>query len=180
MLTRETSGRVSLNSFIGQYLPILQFPDDVAAALSSGQVNLLEAAQLARLTPARLNCLPREARARRNELLRQHLAVQGSQTRLRARVKELLGEGGETVVSTAGMGSIVAKVDELLEVDPTDTRHMFWEEMKRLFFAMKEIEPEDLDDETMNEFLSSMDGLSKILYRIEKRRNERARKHLAV
>jgi hypothetical protein len=35
---------------------------------------------------------------------------------------------------------------------------MFWEEMKRLFYAMKEIEPEDLDEETMDDFLGAMDG----------------------
>lgn len=46
ILERETSGRVSLNSFTGQYLPLLQFPSDVTDALASGQVNLQEAAQL--------------------------------------------------------------------------------------------------------------------------------------
>ena len=87
--------------------------------------------------PERLKCLPGKARARRGEVIRQHLAVQGSQTRLRARVKEMLGELKESEVSSEGMAAVVARVDELLEVDPTDTRHMFWEEMKRLFFAMR-------------------------------------------
>src|SRR5215210_4488880 len=50
VLERETSGRVSVSSFIGQYLPLLQFPPDVTDALSSGDVNIQEAAQLARLT----------------------------------------------------------------------------------------------------------------------------------
>jgi hypothetical protein len=67
----------------------------------------------------------------------------------------------------------VVKVDEMLEVDASDARHMFWEEMKRLFFAMREIEPEDLDEQTIDDFLQAMDGLSNILYRIEKRRNTR-------
>lgn len=173
ILERETSGRISVNSFIGQYLPLLQFPSDVADALTSGRVNLQEAAQLSRLTPERLGCSPREARARRDELVRQHLAVQGSQTRLRTRVKELLGEAQEMGISSEGMAAVVAKIDELLEVDPTDTRHMFWEEMKRIFFAMKEIEPEDLDEETMNDFLSAIDGVSNVLYRIEARRRKR-------
>ena len=72
-----------------------------------------------------------------------------------------------------GLASVVVKVDELLEVDPSDARHMFWEEMKRLFFAMREIEPEDLDEETMDDFLQAMDGVSNIIYRIEKRRRAR-------
>lgn len=33
ILQGETSGRVSVNSFIGQYLPLLQFPSDVTDAL---------------------------------------------------------------------------------------------------------------------------------------------------
>jgi hypothetical protein len=45
--------------------------------------------------------------------------------------------------------------------------------MKRLFFAMKEIEPEDLGEETMNDFLSAMDGVSNVLYRIEARRRRK-------
>jgi hypothetical protein len=173
LLERETRGRVSVNSFIGQYLPLLQFPSDVTSALSSGHINLQEAAQLARLTAERLDCSSAAARARRTELLKQHLAVQGSQMRLRARVKELLGETREPEISSESMARVVARVDELLEVDPSDTRHMFWEEMKRIFFAMREIQPEDLDDETMDEFMSAMDQLSNVLYRIEKRRQKR-------
>jgi hypothetical protein len=173
ILERETSGRVSLNSFTGQYLPLLQFPSDVTDALASGQINLQEAAQLARLTPRHLDCSPQEARARRGEILRQHLAVQGSQTRLRARVKEQLGEAERTEVSSGAMSAVVMKVDEMLEVDPSDARHMFWEEMKRLFYAMREIEPEDLDEETMDDFLAAIDGVSNVLFRVERRRQDR-------
>lgn len=179
ILERETSGRVSLNSFTGQYLPLLQFPSDVTDALASGRINLQEAAQLARLTPRRLDCSPQEARARRSEVLRQHLAVQGSQTRLRARIKELLGEAERTEVSSGAMAAVVMKVDEMLEVNPSDARHMFWEEMKRLFYAMREIEPEDLDEETMDDFLAAIDGVSNVLFRVERRRQERHRQRAA-
>ena len=175
LLERETRGRVSVSSFIGQYLPLLRFPSDVTAALSSGDINLQEAAQLARLTAERLDCSPAAARARRAELLEQHLAVQGSQTRLRARVKELLGEAGEQAVSSETIASVVTKVDDMLEIDPGDARHLFWEEMKRLFFAMREVEQEDLDDEILEQFLSAVDGVSNVLYRLERRRRERHR-----
>lgn len=164
-----------MNSFIGQYLPLLQFPSDVTGALSSGHINLQEAAQLARLTAERLDCSPAAARARRAELLEQHLAVQGSQTRLRVRVKELLGEAGEQAVTSETIASVVTKVDEMLEIDPGDARHLFWEEMKRLFFAMREVEQEDLDDEILEQFLSAVDGVSNVLYRLERRRRERHR-----
>jgi hypothetical protein len=170
ILERETAGRIDLNSFIAQYLPVLRFPSDVADALVSGQINLHEAAQLARLTPERLGCSTQNAPARRTELLKQHLAVQGSQTRLRARVKEILGESDAQAVSSENMTQVVAHVDELLEIDPQDARHLFWEEMKRIFYAMREIQLEDLDEDTMEEFMAAMDGVSNVLYRIEKRR----------
>lgn len=47
---------------------------------------------------------------------------------------------------------------------------MFWEEMKRLFFAMWEVEPEDLDNEKMEDFLRAIDEVSNILQKIEKKR----------
>ena len=179
ILERETRGRVSVSSFIGQYLPLLQFPSDVTVALSSGDINLQEAAQLARPPPERRAAARAAARARRAELLGQHLAVQGAQTRLRARVKELLGETQEPEISSESMTGVVARVDELLEVDPSDARHMFWEEMKRLFYAMREVEPEDLDEETMNDFMAAMDGVSNVIFRIERRRRERHKQGVA-
>ena len=142
-------------------------------ALTSGQINLQEAAQLGRLTSERLDCSAQAARVRRAELIRQHLAMQGSQTRLRARVKEILGETDAQAVSSENMTEVVAHVDELLEIDPQDARHLFWEEMKRIFFAMREVQLEDLDEETMDEFMAAMDGVSNVLYRIEKRRKGR-------
>jgi hypothetical protein len=176
ILDRETSSRVSVNSFTGQYLPILYFPADVTLALAEGSVNLSEAAQLVRLTPERLNCPPAEARQQRRELLRAHLAVQGSQTRLRARVKEMLGESKANEVSSEAMATVLAKADELLEVDPSDSRHIFWEEMKRIFFAMREIELEDLNEEVLSQLMDVVDELSNALNRVEQLRAKRLRK----
>lgn len=173
ILERETSGRISLQSFVAQHLRVLRFPADVQAALSCGSINLQEAAQLARLTPERLGCSPDEARTRRAELLASHLATRGSQNGLRLRVKELLGEARPQEVTSEGMAASVVRVDELLEVDPSDARHMFWEEMRRLFFAMREVEPEDLDEETLGDFMAAVDEVSKVLHRMETRRRRR-------
>lgn len=175
ILERETSGRISVSSFIAQYLPILEFPSDVVDALSAGQVNLQEAAHLARLTQERMKCSAQAVRAQRMKLLKQHLAVQGSQTRLRACVKELLGEVSAPEISSGSMAEVLDKTDELLEIDPSDSQHMFWEEMKRLFYAMREIRPEDLDEGVMEEFLSAIDQVSNVLYKIEKRRHQRTK-----
>src|SRR4051812_36262790 len=43
ILERETQGRISLQSFTGQYLRLLRFPSDVQAALERGDLNLGEA-----------------------------------------------------------------------------------------------------------------------------------------
>jgi hypothetical protein len=173
ILDRETSGRISLQSFIGQHLRVLRFPAEVQEALKNGDINLQEAAQLSRLTAERLGCTPAEARSRRAEVLQSHLAVQGSQNRLRNRVRELLGEQAAQNINAESMASVIERVDELLEIDPSDARHLFWEEMKRLFFAMREIQPEDLDEQVLNDFLAAMDEVSKVLYKIEGRRRKR-------
>lgn len=175
ILARETSGRVSVNSFTGQYLAVLDFAPDITEALDAGLVNLQEAAQLARLTPARLGSPAAAARRQRDEILRAHLAVQGSQNRLRARIKEVLGESAAEAVSPQNMASVVTRVDALLEIDPHDSRHLFWEEMKRIFFAMREIELEDLDEETMGEFVGAVDHVSNVLNKLERKRRERER-----
>jgi hypothetical protein len=54
ILDRETSGRLSVATFVDHYMRLLDFPADVMAALSKGEVNLFEAEQLARVTAARL------------------------------------------------------------------------------------------------------------------------------
>ena len=170
ILERETSGRVSVNSFIGQYVPILNYPSDVTGALSRGEVNLHEAAQLARLTPERLETTPAKAQVLRSEVIRAHQLARGSQNSLRARVKEILGE--VVAVSTEEMTNVVQKVDELLEIDPADKRHFFYEEMKRLFYAMREIRPEDIDDESLDQFMAAADQLSNAIYAIELKRRK--------
>lgn len=71
------------------------------------------------------------------------------------------------------MAAVVAEVDEMSEIDPQDTRHPFWEEMKRLFFAMREVNLEDLDEEMLEEFMSAMNQIPNVLFRIEKRQKAR-------
>lgn len=49
--------------------------------------------------------------------------------------------------------------------------------MKRIFFAMREVQLEDLYEQKIEEFMAAMDSVSKILFRNEKRRRERERPH---
>lgn len=56
-------------------------------------------------------------------------------------------------------------------------RHMFWDEMKRLFFAMREIQLEDLDEQTLSDFMAAVDKVSNVLYRIEASCRKREQPH---
>jgi hypothetical protein len=129
ILARETS--ISVRSFVGQYLPILEFTRDVREALECCDVNLFEAHQLARLTAKRLAVTETEARFHRRKLLEAHLRTQGSGAGLRERVKEALGELSEPSSVETEMAAI-EKADELLEADPLDSTHLFFEELRRI------------------------------------------------
>src|SRR5205085_5175431 len=71
LLARETG--IGVRSFVGQYLPILDFPRDVREALEHGDVNLFEAHQLAKLTARRLGGSEGAAHSLRRRLLEAHL-----------------------------------------------------------------------------------------------------------
>lgn len=170
ILHRETKGRVSLNSFVGLYLRALNFPKDVSAALTRGDINLFEASQLARLTKERLYVSAQEARAYRDEILRAHLLAQGSQRALQSRINERLGARRTQGTSASPIRAASTElVDELLELDPYDSKHLFWEELRRIAFALREVTPEDVNDKTLKELLSVVDRLSGILARLKKR-----------
>jgi hypothetical protein len=56
----------------------------------------------------------------------------------------MLGESGIVSSETLAMG--LEKAATLLEVDPEDLRHLLFETMKELFYALRGINPEDLDE----------------------------------
>lgn len=45
--------------------------------------------------------------------------------------------------------------------------------MKRLFFALREIQPGDSDEQFFSDLLATMDEVSNVLYRVEVRRRKR-------
>lgn len=147
LLRRETGGRVSPSSFISLYLPILRYPADVVGALSRGEVNIREASYLARPVPGRMSCSPQEARQFREELMTAHMLTGGSQSSLQLRVKAVLGEtpAGEPASGKSGR----QKSDDLIERDPSDARHLFYEEVLRLTEALRNIEPGDLSEQAV-------------------------------
>jgi hypothetical protein len=165
ILQRETN--ISVRSFVGQYLPILEFPRDVREALESGDINLFEAHQLARLNIKRLRSTEAEARYQRLKILEAHLRSKESGIGLRARVREALGEACEPDPTRTEVLA-VEKADEMLEIDPVDSAHLFFEELRRISRALRVIEPEDLTDEMMGSLMPLLDQLSTFLYQIER------------
>ena len=179
ILGRETQGRVSLNSFIGQYLPVLDFPLDVRESLGRGEINLFEAHQLARLTARRLGCAEGEARSSRRRLLETHLLKQESSARLRDRVREALGELREPDPAETEAVAVF-KADELLEADPLDASHLFFEELRMISRALREIGPEEVTDDDLSEIMPAVDQIALTLQKIARRKERTQQRSFTV
>jgi hypothetical protein len=171
ILERETSGQVSLSIFVGLYLRMIHFPADLQSALEGGDLNFQYAMLMSRLPPKRLALSAAKAETLRRDILAAHLQGQGSQNSLRERVREMLGKSN--VVSSETVAAAVETIDELLRVDPQDNRHLFYEQIKKLFYAMKEIKPEDVDEKVLNEFSIAADALFLVINSIQNRRKPR-------
>jgi hypothetical protein len=177
LLARETG--ISVRSFVGQYLPILEFPKDVREALERGEINLFEAHQLVRLTARKLGGSEGEARSLRRKLLEAHLVAQGSGTLLRARVKEALGEMREPDPTETEVLA-VGKADELLEADPLDASHLFFEELRMISRALREVGPAEVTDEDLAEIMPAVDQITLTLQKIARRKEREQAKKLVI
>ncbi len=177
LLARETG--ISVRSFVGQYLPILDFPEDIRLALARRDVNLFEAHQLARLSAKNLGGTHRQARSLRKRLLEAHLLAQGSGTLLRARVKEVLGETREPDQTEIEVMA-VRKADELLEADPLDASHLFFEELRMISRALREIGPEEVTDDDLAEIMPAVDQITLTLQKIARRKVREQAKILKI
>jgi hypothetical protein len=177
LLARET--RISVRSFVGQYLPILDFPKDVREALERGEVNLFEAHQLARLSTKKLGGTEGEARSGRKKMLEAHLLAQGSGTQLRQRIKEALGELREPDPTETEVVA-VSKADELLEADPLDASHLFFEELRMISRALREIGPEEVTDEDLSEIMPAVDQIALTLQKIARRKEREQAKRITI
>ena len=170
ILDRETSSQISFASFVDHYLRLPDFPADVLEALAKEEINLFEAEQLARVTADRLGVTNGQAKRTRAELLSSHLRTKTSGERLRWRVNELLRtsavEAGE-----AG-GELAPEMEDLEDFDPYDSTHLFWEQIKHLGFAFREIRREDVSDDEIEELLKASEPVLMILNRIQRRKEQ--------
>lgn len=172
LLDRETSSHISFASFVDHYLRLLDFPTDVNEALNSGQINLFEAEQLARITPRRLDISPARAARTRAEVLAAHLQTKASGERLRQRVGEMLRSAGPAPADSNLKGE-TTDPENLEDFDPYDSTHLFWEQIKQLGFAFREIRREDVTDEEIEELLRASEPFIAILSRIQRRKEQK-------
>jgi hypothetical protein len=166
ILERETPSHISLASFVDHYLRLLEFPADVIEALDNEKINLFEAAQLARITHQRLSSTPSQAKRIRAELLSTHLQTNESGPQLRHRVNELLRAATDEarVSENAEIGL------DLEDFDPYDSTHLFWDQIKQLGFALRDIRREDVMDEEIDELLKASEPILTILTRVQRRK----------
>jgi hypothetical protein len=170
ILDRETSSHISFASFVDHYLRMPDFPSDVIEVLEGGEINLFEAEQLARVTAARLGIAPSQAKRTRAELLSSHLQTRASGERLRLRVNELLRTSSTEVGQTSN--NLDTELEDLEDFDPYDSTHLFWEQLKQLGFAFREIRREDVSDDEIEELLRASEPILAILSRIQRRKEQ--------
>ena len=171
LLDRETSSHISFASFVDHYLRLPDFPSDVIEALENGDINLFEAEQLARVTGERLRTTAGQAKRTRAELLSSHLQTKASGSRLRQRVNELLRASVVETVEGSDV-ELVADLGDLEDFDPYDSTHLFWEQLKQLGFAFREIKREDVTDGEIEELLKASEPILAILSRIQRRKEQ--------
>lgn len=176
ILERETSSRLSPASFVDHYLRLTDFPSDVIEALSRGEINLSEASQLARITPTRVDATPTQAWRVRADLLSTHLQTNESGPQLRRRVNEILRASS----NEAGVTEGIDLGHDLEDFDPYDPTHLFWDQIKQLGFALRDIRREDVMDEEIDELLKASEPVLTILARIQRRKEKKTVMKLKV
>ncbi len=174
ILDRETSGRISVATFIDHYVQILDFPVDLQRPLIAQKINLFEAEQLCRISHRSLSIGEAEALRIRTELLSTHLKARLSGERLRLRINELLGRvPKENTPSVSIIGQRDDDLENAPEIDAYDASHLFWDEIQRLSFAFRDLQREDVSESDIEEFLHVCEPVWTVLNRIQKKKERR-------
>lgn len=64
------------------------------------------------------------------------------------------------------------ELEDLEDFDPYDSTHLFWEQLKQLGFAFREIRREDVSDDEIEELLRASEPILAILSRIQRRKEQ--------
>ena len=175
ILVRETASRISVSRFLSRYVPLVQLPIDLYQALEKELITVEEAHLLARLSAKNLKGDKTRASRLRADLLAQHVKYGFSQTKLRVRVRETLGESivPTTGEMSAGIQMEVNEIDSLLEINPYDTTHLLFEEIKNLVYLVREVDEADLDEGLAEEILDCVGACQFSLHKAINRKTNR-------
>ena len=172
-LARETGSAVSPRTFTEHYLRLLACPRDVLAALSDGRINLFEALQLARITPAATGLSDTAAAGLRGRILAAHLSGKGSARQLYERVSALLGRESEGAASaqraapaaaghTSGLpdeAEWAGPADGLPEAYPLEPGALFTDQLRQVSAALAALDPEAVSEADSAAILDLLDQL---------------------
>lgn len=103
-------------------------------------------------------------------MLSAHLQTKASGTQLRQRVNELLKQPD---AATQADESHVEGFEDLEDFDPYEPTRLFWEQIKQLGFAFREIRREDVTDNEVEELLKVSEPIMAVLSRIQRRKEQR-------
>jgi hypothetical protein len=84
---------------------------------------------------------------------------------LRLRVNELLKQ---PEAATQANEPPADDVEDLEDFDPYDPTHLFWEQLKQLGFAFREIRREDVLDKEIEELLKASEPIIAVLSKIQR------------
>lgn len=89
---------------------------------------------------------------------------------MRQRVNELLRNSS---AEAAHSEVISVEIEDLENFDPYDSTHLFWEQIKQLGFAFREIRLEDVLDKEIEELLKASEPILAVLSRIQRRKEKK-------
>ena len=88
---------------------------------------------------------------------------------MRQRVNELL----RASTNEAGVTENADLELDLEDFDPYDPTHLFWDQIKQLGFALRNIRREDVMDEEVDELLRTSEPVLTILAKIQRRKEKK-------
>ena len=74
----------------------------------------------------------------------------------------------------------VSKADELLEADPLDASHLFFEELRMISKALRQIGTDEVMDEDLSEIMPTVDQITLTLQKIARRKEREQAKILRI
>jgi hypothetical protein len=76
-------------------------------------------------------------------------------------------------IPSASPGDALEENADLEDFDPYDSTHLFWEQIKQLGFAFRDIRREDVTEEEIQQLIAASDPVWNILIRIQRRREHK-------